>query len=84
VKLNLYICCRCGVESREPADVIETPLGWATISYEQVTPMTANQTMQVTRLSTHACPDCAPEVLAVLKIMTKDVDRAFDDGGASP
>jgi hypothetical protein len=83
LRQNLYTCCRCGREERTTIECDDAPPGWALVSYQRITPSEEKQQAQIA-LTTHACEDCAIEVLTFLKKATgEDIDQAFDDGGAA-
>jgi hypothetical protein len=84
VRQNLFTCCRCGAERRTSIEVDDAPVGWATVSYQRVAPSEDDQRTETATLTTHACEDCADKVLAFLERVTgKNIDHAFDDGGAA-
>jgi thioesterase domain-containing protein len=88
LRQNLYTCCRCGREQRTAIESDDAPLGWAAVTYrrDHVDTIEGEHQMMCTSLATHACGSCYAEVLAFLEKVTpstKEVDSAFDDGGAA-
>lgn len=85
MRQNLYTCCRCGLELRAPSNVEDAPLGWAMVTFERDVVVSGEDERGFSRQSvtTHACRDCGDTLLAFLEHGKRNLDAAFDDGGAS-
>jgi hypothetical protein len=88
VKQNLYTCGHCGREQRTAEiERADAPLGWAVVTFRrEYAEAERDRLLAHQTLTTHTCSDCCVEVLAFLEKATpptKEVDSAFDDGGAA-
>ena len=73
MKHIIYTCARCDKQASGNG-FSGAPTEWATIVYERDYMKTPNS-MATTRVETHACPDCAKDVLVYLEPQSQTAPR---------